>query len=146
MKTRRKVIGLFAISSLAAITACSSQESDSGRVKNAALDRSPVLVNSAFVRGAGGWTLDQTSLPVGDGCAKGNGDPSLGTMASGKVVFGKVSKAITQVVSVPEPGRVTISFSAEVPSKPANAPAFEVLFALNDSNERPSDSSKVSKV
>ena len=43
MKTRRKVIGLFAISSLAAITACSSQESDSGRVKNAALDRSPVL-------------------------------------------------------------------------------------------------------
>jgi len=145
MKTRRKVIGLFAISSLAAITACSSQESDSGRVKNAALDRSPVLVNSAFVRGAGGWTLDQTSLPVGDGCAKGNGDPSLGTMASGKVVFGKVSKAITQVVSVPEPGRVTISFSAEVPSKPANAPAFEVLFALNDSNERPSDSSKVSK-
>ena len=146
MKTRRKVIGLFAISSLAAITACSSQESDSGRVKNAALDRSPVLVNSAFINGLGGWTLDKTSLPVGDGCAKGNSDPSLGTMASGKVVFGKDSKAITQVVSVPEPGRVTISLSAEVPPKPANAAApFEVLFALNDSNERPSDSSKVSK-
>jgi hypothetical protein len=145
MKTRRKVIGLFAISSLAAITGCSSQESDSGRVKNAALDGSPVLVNSAFIKGLGGWTLDTTSLPVGDGCAKGNGDPSLGAMAYGKVVFGKDSKAITQMVSVPEPGRVTISLSAEVPAKPANAPAFEVLFALNDSNERPSDSSKVSK-
>ena len=61
MKTRRKVIGLLAVSLLAAITGCSSQENDSSRVKNAALDRSPVLVNSAFVSGAGGWTLDKTS-------------------------------------------------------------------------------------
>ena len=148
MKIRRNTFVVATAALLITVAGCSSSEDSSSRVKNAALPAEPVLINGSFSKGGKGWNLGRSNALVGDGCAVGtSGDPSMGKQVASKLVFGKTPREVMQTVTVPEPGKVTVSFSAEVPAAPAGAARspFEVIFQLRDSSESPSDTSTKSK-
>lgn len=119
MKFHRLAYVCATVALVAAATSCSSsdvvEKPATPRVKNAALAAPPVLINGQFNAGKGGWTYADSGQPVGRGCTSTSASisklPSMGHVSASALVFGRANNEVVQVVTVPQPGKVTFSLT-----------------------------------